>query len=134
MSAHTNPHSCKSKFWRPWRKISCSFASLGDFGTIQAQAVAKICILRVKSIPLRRVLAKSRTSCFLGRETSKTATAAREESPLGIELPAAGAPYATTLNLSLSVATVQFFRHSGHKKRITFQKITKKRRPGGRPL
>ena len=29
---------------------------------------------------------------FFRRETSKTATAAREESPLGIELPAAGAP------------------------------------------
>ena len=88
MSAHTNPHSCKSKFWRPWRKIgcyfakvlgfdqfclffctpwqkiSCSFASLGDFGAIQAQAVAKIFILMRKSIPLERVWAKSRTSGF----------------------------------------------------------------------
>ena len=57
---HTNPHSCK---W-PWQKISCSFASLGDFGAIQAQAVSKIFILMRKSIPLERVWAKSRTSCF----------------------------------------------------------------------
>ena len=68
------------------------YDTLGEFGAIQAQAVAKIFTIDVKLIPLRRVLAKSRISCFFRRETSKAATADREECPLGIELPAAGAP------------------------------------------
>ena len=40
------------------------YDTLGEFGAIQAQAVAKIFTIDVKSIPLRRVLAKSRISCF----------------------------------------------------------------------
>ena len=92
MSAHTNPHSCKSKLWRPWQKISCSFGSLGDFVAIQAQAVSKIFIFDAKIDTAWESLSQKSHKLFFRGETSKTATAAREESPLGIELPAAGAP------------------------------------------
>ena len=37
------------------KKSAVPVASLGDFGAIQAQAVAKIFILMRKSIPLERV-------------------------------------------------------------------------------
>ena len=92
MSAHTNPHSCKSKFWRPWQKISRSFASLGEFGAIQAQAVAKIFTIDAKIATAWESLSQKSHKQFFRRETSKAATADREECPLGIELPAAGAP------------------------------------------
>ena len=75
-----------------WQKISCYFASLGDFGTIQAQAVAKNLYLRVKIDTAWESLSQKSHKLFFRRETSKAATADREECPLGIELPAAGAP------------------------------------------
>ena len=68
------------------------YDTLGEFGAIQAQAVAKIFIFDAKIDTAWESLSQKSHKLFFRKETSKAATADREECPLGIELPAAGAP------------------------------------------